>query len=73
MLKKVPTDECASELKERLMNLLELFVPDPQPPKAVQPCSGALHDPAVAPQPLARVNPPPSDAWLYASAAKLLT
>jgi hypothetical protein len=53
------------------MNLLQLFVPDPQPSKAVRPCACALHDPAVAPQPLARVHPPPRDAWLYTSAAKL--
>jgi hypothetical protein len=54
------------------MNRLQLFVPDPQPSKALQPRSGALHYPAVAPQPLARVNLPPRYAWLYASAAKLL-
>jgi hypothetical protein len=71
MLKKVPTDKCASEIKERLMTLLPLFVSDPQASKAVQPCSGALHHPAVATQPLARVHAPPRDAWLYASAAKL--
>jgi hypothetical protein len=54
------------------MNLLQPFVPDLQPSKVVQPCSGALHDPAVAPQPLARVDPPSRDAWPDASAAQFL-
>jgi hypothetical protein len=54
------------------MDVCQLFVPNPQPSEAVQPRSSALHHPAVAPQPLAGVNPPPRNAWLYASAAKLL-
>jgi hypothetical protein len=71
MLKKVPTDQRAAEREERLLDFLQLLVPDSQSSKAVQPGPGALHDPAVAPQPLARVDPPPRDAGLDASAAKL--
>ena len=51
------------------MHLLQRFVPDLQPSTAVQPGAGALHDPAAAPQPLARVHPPRRDAGLDASAA----
>ena len=54
------------------MDVRQLFVPNPQPSEAVQPRSSALPHPAVAPQPLAGVNPPPRNAWLYASAAQLL-
>jgi len=53
------------------MNLLQLFIPDPQPSKALQPRASALHHPAVAPQPLARVDLPPRDAGLDTSAAQL--
>jgi hypothetical protein len=54
------------------MDFRQFFVPNSQPSKAVPPCPGALHDPAIAPQPLAWGNPPPRDAGLYASAAKLI-
>jgi hypothetical protein len=53
------------------MDFLQFFVPNSQPSKAVQPCPGALHHPAIAPQPLAGVNSPPRNAGLYAAAAQL--
>ena len=53
------------------MDFCQLFVSNPQPSTAVQPCSSAFHHPAIAPQPLAGVNPPPRDAGLDASPAQL--
>jgi hypothetical protein len=72
MLKTVPPDERAAESKDCVMRLLQLFVPAPPASPAVQPCSGALPDPAVAPPPRARGTPPPREAGRSASAAPLL-
>jgi hypothetical protein len=55
------------------MNVVESFIPDPQPSELVQPSSRALYYPAEPAQPLTAVCQAASYARLYASAAQLLT
>ncbi len=50
-LQCVEADEGAAEVEEGLMDALQAFVADRQAPVAVQPGEGALHHPALAPQP----------------------
>jgi hypothetical protein len=47
------------------------LVPDLQPAEAVEPRTCSFHDPAVTPQPLARLDAPAGDAWCDASPAQL--
>jgi hypothetical protein len=72
MLKKVPADKSATEIKKGFVYIVEPLIPDPQPAEPIQPRSGAFHHPAVAPQSLTAVTEAASNAWLYSSAAKFL-
>jgi hypothetical protein len=53
------------------MNVIESFIANPQPTKAVKPRSGSLHDPAVAAQPLARFDASASNARRDATQSQL--
>jgi hypothetical protein len=71
MLKKVPADKSATQIKESFVYIIEPLISDPQPSEAVQPCSRALYYPTIAAQPLAAVTPTSRNPRLYPSAAKL--
>src|SRR5262249_48012454 len=43
------------------MDIVSLLVADPQPPIAVQPGERLLYPPAMSPQPLTALDPPPGD------------
>ena len=49
-------------MEEAVVNVGAAFVPHAQPAEPVQPRQGAFHDPAVVPEPLARVDPRARDA-----------
>jgi hypothetical protein len=53
------------------MNVITPFIAHTQTAKAVEPCSGSLYDPAIAPQPLARFNASASDPRRDAPCAQL--
>src|SRR5215210_80647 len=59
-----PTDQCTSEVEERLVDIISPLVAHLEAPIAVQPRQRPLHHPPVPAQPLARVDTPPSDARL---------
>jgi hypothetical protein len=69
---ELPADEGAGEQQEGLMDSIVAVVADEEAAVAVQPGEVALDDPSIAAQLLARVDPPPGDAWDDAPAAQRL-
>src|SRR5688572_11067416 len=53
VLEVVEADERTAQGEEGLMDILAPFIPDRQPPIAVEPGQGALDHPAIPAQPLA--------------------
>jgi hypothetical protein len=72
-LKEVPADERATQVEERLMNVMPSFIPNAQAAKAVEPCAGALNNPAIATQLLTRLNAASCDARRDSSPSKFDT
>src|SRR5919198_3231186 len=59
--KEADADEGAGELQQALQDLGAALVADTQPEEAEHPRQAALHHPAVAPEPLTRLDAPPGD------------
>jgi hypothetical protein len=72
MLKRIPADMSATQIKEGFVYIIEPLIPDPQPPKAIQPSPSLLNHPAIAAQPLAAISPTLCYTWLYPSMAEFL-
>jgi hypothetical protein len=70
MLKNIPADESTAQIEESLMNVISPLITNPQSAVAVQPCACALYYPAIAPKPLAAVEPAARYPWLDAPPAK---
>jgi hypothetical protein len=62
LLEGMEADEATAEGEERLVDVGPSFVAHGQAPHAVEPGQGALDHPAVAAQPLARIDPFAGDA-----------
>lgn len=60
-------DEAAGKCEEGLVDVVAAFVADAQPAAAMQPGQGALHDPAMPTEALARFDPAASNAWADAA------
>jgi hypothetical protein len=69
-MKRVPADEGAAEVEEGVVQRVVALVAHQQPAVAVQPGELALHHPAVAPEPLARLAAFASDPRGDAAAAE---
>src|SRR5215211_5887454 len=61
-----PADEGASEIEERLMDVISARVAHLQPPEAVQPRQSPFHYPPVSPELLAGFDAPPCYPGGYA-------
>jgi hypothetical protein len=57
----VQAEEGAGQVEQPLQQICPPLVTDPQATTAEQPGEGALDDPPVSPQPLARIDPAPRD------------
>jgi hypothetical protein len=67
-----PADQRASEIEERLVDVVPPLLADFRTPIAIQPRERPLDYPPVPSQPLARFDATPSDARSYASLPKRL-
>ena len=65
-LQVVEADERAAKMKERFVDVIAPLIAYREPAVTGEPGQCALHHPSVPSQPLARVDPAPSDARLYA-------
>jgi hypothetical protein len=72
MLKEAEADEGTAEIEECQMQVSQAFIADGQPPEAVEPGEGALHDPPEPSELVAGFNATSSDATADAATAQIV-
>ena len=72
MGKEAEADERAREIEERQVHIRQALVADRETPEPIEPGKGALDHPAIAPECLAGLDPPASDAAADATMAQVV-